>query len=205
MTRDAEARERALLEQAQRGDTAALGELLSPHEATLRARIKSLVPVKLMRRLAISDILQETHITAHDRLKDFEHRGAGSLRNWLAAIAERKARRAVQRHIAVGMRSLQREITRSQRLPTNQFVGGSATPSEVLMATEFEELARQAFASLPPDYQEILRLCREEELAFPEAAQHMGRSYEATKKLYGRALARFSLVLAQLKGTTRGH
>jgi RNA polymerase sigma factor (sigma-70 family) len=202
---DGEARERALLKQVRQGDTAALGNLLNPHDAVLRGRIKEVVSAKLMRRLSISDILQETWITAHHRIGEFEHRRAGSLRNWLIAIAERKARRAVQWHVAVAMRSQKREVTRGQRLPTGQFVGGALTASEVAMAAEFENLARQALETLPEDYQEILRLCREEGLAFPQAAERMGRSYEATKKLYGRALARFSLVLGRLKGTTHGN
>jgi RNA polymerase sigma factor (sigma-70 family) len=189
----------ALLSQARAGDARAFERLVRRHEAALQARIRRLLPPRLLRRLAVSDILQETRITAHDKMGEFEQRGEDSFRHWLLAIAERKARRAVQAHVGVHMRSLQREVTRGQRLPTGQFLGGWPTASEVVMAEETADLARRALEALAEDDQTILRLCREEGLAFREAAERMGRSYEATKKLYGRALARFAVSLQRLK------
>jgi RNA polymerase sigma factor (sigma-70 family) len=189
----------ALLSQARAGDARAFERLVRRHEAALQARIRRLLPPRLLRRLAVSDILQETRITAHDKMGEFEQRGEDSFRHWLLAIAERKARRAVQAHVGVHMRSLQREVTQGQRLPTGQFLGGWPTASEVVMAEETADLARRALEALAEDDQTILRLCREEGLAFREAAERMGRSYEATKKLYGRALARFAVSLQRLK------
>lgn len=193
-----------LLSRARTGDSEALEELIRRHEAEIRGTIRRLLSPRVLRRLTVSDVLQETRVVAHERIGHFEGDGGDSLRRWLCAIAERKARRAVQRHVRVRMRSIEREVTRAQRLPTGQFLGGSPTASQVAMAAEAAELARRALGKLPPDHQEILRLCREEGLAFKEAAQRMGRSYEATKKLYARALSRFSEELARLKGRTRG-
>ena len=59
-------------------------------------------------------------------------------------------------------------------------------------------------AALPADYREILRLCREEGLTLREAAERMGRSREAAKKLYGRALVRFSTELSRVRREARG-
>jgi len=42
---------------------------------------------------------------------------------------------------------------------------------------------------LPGDYRQVLQLVQLDHLALKEAAVSMGRSYEATKKLYGRAVA----------------
>jgi RNA polymerase sigma factor (sigma-70 family) len=199
MVMEDEAHDGALLARARSGDSRALALLMRRHEAALRARIRRLLPARLLRRLAVSDILQETRITAHERMGEFEERGEDSFRHWILAIAERKARREVQRHVGVHMRSLGREVTQGQRLPTGQFVGGWPTASEVAMAEETAEMARRALAELSEDDQTILRLCREEGLAFREAAERMGRSYEATKKLYGRALARFAASLGRRK------
>ena len=43
---------------------------------------------------------------------------------------------------------------------------------------------------MPEDYREVLVLHHLEECAFPEVARRMGRSVEAVKKLWARALAR---------------
>jgi DNA-directed RNA polymerase specialized sigma24 family protein len=45
---------------------------------------------------------------------------------------------------------------------------------------------------LPEDYRRILELVQFEGLTLRDAAGRMGRSYEAAKKLYGRALSRFA-------------
>ena len=44
---------------------------------------------------------------------------------------------------------------------------------------------------LPSEYREILALTRTEGLDLRQAAERMGRSYEATRKLVSRALTRF--------------
>lgn len=203
MTQDGRTAERALLQRAQDGDHSAWPALLGPHEPLLRARIRQLIAGRLQRRVSISDVLQETLITAHARVHEFEIRGQHSLRNWLVAIADRKARRAMQHHVDVNMRSVKRELTRGQRASTHQFRDRSRSPSAVVAAEEAEALARRALAALPEADQQVLRLCREEGLGFPAAAERMERSYEATKKLYGRALVRFSTVLSEIKRGVR--
>ena len=54
-----------------------------------------------------------------------------------------------------------------------------------------EELAEKALEQLPPDYREVLRLCREEDASLREVGERMGRSREAAKKLHGRAMVQF--------------
>jgi RNA polymerase sigma-70 factor (ECF subfamily) len=203
VTLDGRPIERELIQRVQDGDHSAWPALLRPHEPLLRARIRHLIGGRLRRRVSISDILQETLITAHERVSDFDPRSENSLRNWLIAIADRKARRAMQRHVDVSMRSIRRELTRGQRAATHQFRDRAPTPSAVVAADEAKSLARRALAELSEADQQVLRLCREEGLRFPAAAERMGRSYEATKKLYGRALARFSTVLVEIRRASR--
>jgi len=60
------------------------------------------------------------------------------------------------------------------------------------VASELAERAKTAMADLPDDYRAVLRLAVDEQLPLRVVAQRMGRSREAVKKLYGRALARFT-------------
>ena len=50
--------------------------------------------------------------------------------------------------------------------------------------------ADEAMAQLPEDYRRIIELVQVQDYALADAAEQMERSYEATKKLYARALAR---------------
>ena len=58
--------------------------------------------------------------------------------------------------------------------------------------------------ALPPDYRTILRLVKEEGLTMRAAGERMGRSREAAKKLYGRALLRLTEVFRARGGFEHG-
>jgi RNA polymerase sigma-70 factor (ECF subfamily) len=189
---------------AREGDGDALLRLVQRHEGVLRRRIEHVLPQALRRRLSVSDVLQETRLVALERRDRFDWRSDGALRAWLLAIAENKARRAVQRHVRVGKRSLLHEVTRARRPDTGLVAGAEPTPSEAAVGNETAEIARRAMQELKPEYREVLRLCREEDLTLVQAAERLGRSHAATKKLYGRALARFSAVFHRLRGGDEG-
>ena len=60
--------------------------------------------------------------------------------------------------------------------------------------------AARALAQLPPDYREVLRLCREGRTSLREVGERMGRSHEAAKKLHGRAMMQFLNNFERLRG-----
>ena len=137
---------------------------------------------------------------AVEAVKRFEWRGEGSFRAWLTQIASNEARKVIRHHLSTAKRSRSQEVSRAHRLDTAIHAVHSDTPSRAVMADEIKAQVRRALELLPPDYREVLRLCREEELTTREAAIRMGRSREATKKLYGRAVARLADILENLRG-----
>ena len=50
---------------------------------------------------------------------------------------------------------------------------------------------------LRPDDREILRLVHEDGLSVGEAAEHLGRSADAARKLYSRAVGRLTKVVTE--------
>jgi len=203
MSDDSQTDDAMLLQRFREGDEDALRVLLERHADLVRARIKRWLPTQLQRRLSVSDVMQETRMVVARRCADFEDRGEGSFRRWLLGIAEMKARRAVQHHNAA-KRAAARDVTRGQRPSTAQFPANQPSPSEAAIGIETKELARRAIEGLSPDYREILRLTREERLTLREAAARMGRSREATKKLYARALAKVTAEFERLQGGSDG-
>jgi len=193
-----------LVRRIQAGDEDAFPVLFDRHLETLRSYARRWLPARLRRRVARADVIQEVRITALGRFADFEHRGPDSVRNWLLRVLELKVRDAVERHAAAAKRSVGREVTRGLRPETAQFVGNAPTPIQVAVASELEAHAREALLSLPEDHQEVLRLSLHEGLSLRETALRLERSYEATKKLYTRALARMGHALRKLRGETRG-
>lgn len=102
------------------------------------------------------------------------------------------------------MRAADREVTRAKRLATAAFVADGQSPSAVAMSAERIERVRRAMSTLPEDYREVLALALEQGLLLREVAERMGRSREAIKKLYGRALCRLREVCGPLEGAHDG-
>lgn len=184
--------EEALTRRFVEGDGDAVAELFARYELLLRARAKRLLTPEVRRRVSISDIVQESQIAVLESRDRFEHRGPGAFRRWALGIVEKRAMKAMQHHRSVGMRSVTRDVTRAERPATSLHAGASPTPSQVAIGRETAVLAERAFAALSDDDRSVLTLHRDQGLSLEEVAERMGRSYAATKKLYGRAAARFA-------------
>ncbi len=189
-----------LLERFRLGDERAFRVLTERHRGVLEARIRDALPRGLRRRVDAQDVLQEALLVAFRRREEFENRGEPAFRHWLLAIVELKAREHVRHHRQTAKRSTRREVTRSGRRDTGLFPAAQASPSQVAIGLETGRLAREALTELSEDYREVLRLTREQRMSLRDAADCMGRTHEATKKLYGRALARFWEAFNRLRG-----
>ena len=187
--------EAALLGRARAGDPDALRILFDRHRGALEARIRRFLPRAVQRKVSVSDVVQEARILAFARTAEFEPEREGAYRAWLLRIAELKAREALRAHAGTSKRAVGREVTRGDASAAPDGVARGPSPSQAAMTAETRHLVLRALATLPPDYREVLRLARLEGLAIRDVAGRMGRSTEAIKKLYGRALASLGRVL----------
>ena len=108
--------------------------------------------------------------------------------------------RDVIRHQTAQKRMAGRELSRGARPDTVAFAAAGQSPIEHSIELEQRARLQTVLAALPRDYGEILRLARFEGLTLREAGDRMGRSREAAKKLYGRALARFAELYRKMEG-----
>ena len=174
------------------GDREAERALCERHEGALRARARLRLSPAVRRKVGESDVLQEAYLTAFARLRDFEDRGSGSFLAWVTGIVDLKAREAARQHAGTEKRAVAREVTRGARGDTNGFAGPFPSPSQEAIGREAEALLNRVMAQLPEDYGTVLRLVYEEGRSLDDVGQRMGRSRDAVRVLYGRALARLS-------------
>jgi RNA polymerase sigma-70 factor (ECF subfamily) len=194
--------EASLAARAARGDAAAFKALLARVEPAVRARVERRLPAALRRKVSVDDVLQEARLVAFRRLSEFEDRGPGSFAAWLVRIAELKLREAVRRWLGTAKRG--REVSRGARPATDAFAARGPSPSEVAVASELKARATKAMDALSDDHRRVLELVQVEGLPLAEAAARMGRSADAARKLYGRALARFAEALDVEEGRRDG-
>lgn len=198
------AEDAALLSRSRDGDRGAYQALFERHADELRRYIGRWLPPRVRQRVSVSDVLQEARIVAHERLSSFEERGPNSFRNWLLRIAERKTKHAIRRHVGTAKRAADREAATNAAGGTSKIAAPLPSPSEWAIGLETEELVDRALQTLSDDHRQILVLAMRQRLPLREAAERMGRSREAAKKLYGRALSRFTEALARLRGEDHG-
>jgi len=199
---DGEDPEHDLIRRAKAGDDAAFGELFGRHAADVAALVRRRVAPALLRKISVSDVVQDTRVDAFAKLAAFDDRGDGAFRAWILGIAEMHVRRTLRHYAATGKRAAGREVTRDARGETAAFAARGPSPSDVAVAGELHATAMRALETLPDDYREVLRLTQFEGLTLRDAAERMGRSREAVKKLYGRAMARFAAAAGIDRGRT---
>jgi RNA polymerase sigma-70 factor (ECF subfamily) len=176
-----------LVRRVRAGDEAAARLLFERHLPALRASVRGRVPADLRAKLGESDVIQEAYLAAYVNLAKFEDRGRGSFNAWLRQILDHKLVDEVRRHHEAAMRDARRE----ERLATDAAVPepDQPSPSGIVAAEEESASVRVAVDELPSDYATVIRLVHQEGLTLVETGERMGRTADAVRKLYGRALA----------------
>jgi RNA polymerase sigma-70 factor, ECF subfamily len=185
-----------LARRARAGDEEAARLLFDRHLPTLRAAARARLPDALRGKVGASDVVQEAWLAAFVALGDFEDAGDGSFRRWLRKIVERKVSDEVRRHARVQKRSAKREVrfaTEAARLEPDPL---QPTPSQVAGDAEESGALRAVVDGLAADHAMVIRLVHQEGLTLVEAGLRMGRSPDATRMLYGRAMHRLAGRLA---------
>jgi RNA polymerase sigma-70 factor (ECF subfamily) len=191
-----------LLVQARGGDQAALGRLLELYRNYLRLLARSLIRPPLEVQVDASDLVQETFLKAHRAFGQFAGAGEAELVAWLRQILVRtlanqakhhRARRRDQRR----HQSLEALLDRSSLAIQQQLADSIGSPSAHAVRREQAVLLADALAGLPADYREVFILRNLEQVAVDEIAARMGRSPNAVRKLWGRAMVALKQALEQ--------
>lgn len=162
--------EQALVRRAQQGDREAFQALYDRYFDKVYNRVKSKVPFQ-----EVEDVTQEIFITVVRALPSFEHRA--KFNTWLYTI--------VNRQIADFYRQRNRRdeihlnLENQTQVPVVHF-------NEARLSNRL--LLQRGMASLPEHYQEVILMRFADGLPFAEIAEQIGKSLEATKSLYRRAI-----------------
>ena len=186
-----EPRDEHLVERIRRGDAAAAQTLFDRHLASLRTRVQRRLPRVLRGKVGASDLTQDAWLAAFNRLDDFEDRGEGSFARWIQGIVDHKVVDEVRRFVGAEKRDARRETPLATTPTSGAAVlrASDPSPSGAMMAAERALGLRKGISGLPEAHREILRLVHDEGLTLVAAGARMGRSADAARKLYGRALA----------------
>jgi len=187
-----------LLDLARDGSATAIGNLLEAARSYLLLQAEHQLPLSMRAKVGPSDIVQETAIDAHRDFLRFRGTTQEEFYAWLRTILQNNVMDAVRRFEIAQKRAARREESINvvvDRRGVSVLPAGGNTPDHSAIRREDAVLLAGVLARMPTDYQTILRLRYWEGLTFPQIADRIGRSEEAGRKLWYRALARLTVEL----------
>jgi len=194
----------AVLDLARR-DSGNLGRLLDGYRNYLTMLAQLQVGDRLQGKLDASDLVQETFLEAHQEFPAFRGKTERELIAWLRKILASKVTATVRRFCDAQRRDVDLErrlheiMDRTSQIARNLAMS-QTSPSEIAARRERAVLLADALAAMPVDYRQVILLRDLRELSFPEVAQRMGRSADAVRKLWVRALGDLHRLLAERFG-----
>ncbi len=180
------------LANARAGLPEALGVVLEAHRRYLLLVAEQELAHDLRAKGGASDLVQETFIEAKRDFWQFRGESDNEFRGWLRRILVHNLGTFTQRYRGTDMRDVGREVelpaSSSAGWPGGEPEAASATPSGLAMANETSLALQGAILRLRDDYRCVIQLRYDDNLTFEQIGQKMGRSPEAARKLWARAM-----------------
>ncbi len=197
-----------LLRRLKGGDEHALADAFSHHRERLWRMINFRLDRRLLGRVDADDVLQESYLSASQRIQHFLEEESMSLFIWLRLIASQTLIDVHRRHLGAQMRDANREVSmQGGRHPhatsislAAQLLGQITSPSQAAVRAEMSVQLEEALDSMEQIDQEVLALRHFEELTNSEVAEVLNIQQKAASIRYVRAVARLKKVLARLPG-----
>jgi RNA polymerase sigma-70 factor (ECF subfamily) len=142
-------------------------------------------------KLGPSDLVQESLLEAQRDFGRFHGVTEADLHAWLRQILRNNLANIREHYRNTQKRQIGRELSLDaigNGLDDECLATGEPSPSKQAIARERSAELERALSLLPAHYQEALRLRHQENCSFEEIGQRTGRSAEAARKLWGRAV-----------------
>jgi RNA polymerase sigma-70 factor, ECF subfamily len=194
-----------LLALARSGDRLSLGQLLELYRGYLSLVARLQIGRRLQGKADAADLVQETFLAAHQNWEQFRGTTERELLRWLRRILAARLTDLMRRYLGSQRRDvrLERELAAELEQSSQDLDAGllakQDSPSQQVAQREQGLLLADALSRLPEDYREVLILRHMEGLTFPEVAQRLGRTLDAVKSVWTRALDRLRLSLKDVR------
>ncbi len=181
-----------LLTAARAGSAEALGELFEACPGYLLTVAESELAADVKVKEAASDLVQDTFLEAQRDFERFHGATEAELLAWLRRLLLNNVANVTRRY-RTGKHSVEREAALDGQAKQDlhaSLPAVSDSPSGQAVAKEQAAALARALERLPDDYRQVLRLRYQEGRQFEEIAAMMGRSANAVRKLFARAVER---------------
>jgi RNA polymerase sigma-70 factor (ECF subfamily) len=183
-----------LLPAAKAGSSRALGQVLEATRRYLLWVARREIDPDLQPKGGPSDLVQETFLEAQRDFGQFTGSSEADLLAWLRRLLLNNLYNFSRRYRETAKRRLAGELSLDSAGPDREsaidVLDEGRSPGDDLMDREQAEIVERAMARLPEDYRRVIQLWQEEKRTFQEIGLRMGRSPNATRMLWMRAIER---------------
>ena len=192
-----------LLVEARRGGNEPLGLLLQLYRNYLTILAVTQINPRLRRRMAPSDLVQETMVAAHRDFEKFRGVSEREFLAWLRQILINCLHHAIEVHLKAKKRDLRCEVSIEQVSAAfdksivnfaNVLADRGPSPSALVGQRERSVALADQLAKLKPHYRDVLVLRTLQGLPFEEVAVRMGRKPGAVRMLWLKAIDKLKTV-----------
>ena len=179
---------------ARAGSREALGEALEICRGYLLRVANQGLDADLRAKGGASDLVQETFLEAQRDFRGFQGSSEQELLAWLRQLLLHNVANFSRRYRGTEKRRVGREVEwDGARLAAGgnaELAADMPSPSSEAIAHEQAEKIQRVLERLPADYCRVILLRNQERRPFEEIGQMMGRSAEAARRLWSRAIER---------------
>jgi RNA polymerase sigma-70 factor (ECF subfamily) len=186
------------LRAARDGAVSALGRVLDGCRQYLLLVAHERLAPDLRDKVAASDLVQDTFLDAHRAFGRFRGATRDDLLAWLRRILLNNLADARRRYRGAGKRDLAREVALVDAPPDLLRPGlarGTDPPDARLAAREQAEAVRRALGQLPEAGRRAIEWRNYELCSFAEIGRRLGKSEEAARKVWARAVEQLHDIL----------
>ena len=187
-----------LIQQARDGDGEALGQLVNDCQAYLLFIANQDLDIDLRSKLGASDIVQQSVMVAQQKFGQFEGSTRQELLAWLRGILFNDLRETRRHYKKSHKRKISREANKKHELQGLPLVQDSiCTPGTQASIKEESRRLHVALRQLSSEQQQVLRLRNWQHQSFSEIGIQIGKTAEASRKIWSRAVLELERVLIE--------
>lgn len=182
---------------AREGCRETLGALLEFSRRYLLAVADGEMPADLVAKIGVSDVVQDTMLEAVRDFAQFHGGTEPELLAWLRQILRHNVANWERWFRDAAKRNLQREesLAGDDSHPLLQVVADSTSPSEQVIADEEARRLERALGELSDDHRHVIVQRNFRQQSFDEIGTGLGRSPDAARMLWWRAIERLREIL----------
>lgn len=177
---------------ARNGAATRAGALLEACRPYLLAIANQELPDALHGKVGASDLVQETLVKGLQSFESFRGESPDELAGWLRQILTHEIR-----NLVVAFGTAKRDVSRELYSGSIISDADQTPPLDRLLKLERKQQLEATIAALPDDVRQLIEMHHQQNLTFAEIAAALGKTEDATRKAWFRALQQLQHELAR--------